>query len=113
MAAICSGVMSKVLLIRQQVNNMISSKEDYIELFDEVKSIVNEVDPVGLIGGGAPENEYESQINKIISLLKSNNTESLADDIYEIFLASFGTDMVSDRDKYKDMAAELIRNLAK
>ncbi len=66
---------------------MIEDHSRYVQ----VKQIVNEVDPFSLIVDGAPLDEYEAEIQKILSLpIETLNTESLALRIAEIFSESFG-----------------------
>ena len=81
---------------------------DYKELYKKVQEIVNDVDPVGLIGGGAPQDEYDSQINKILSLLQKDPEISvLTNEIHKIFVESFGEEMAGDKTKYAQIGEKI------
>ncbi|OIJ09477.1 hypothetical protein BKP35_16605 [Anaerobacillus arseniciselenatis] len=55
-----------------------------------VKKIVNEWDPVGLLPS-APDDEYEFEIARIVSLLSNVDTvNTLSDGIAQIFTKAFG-----------------------
>lgn len=64
------------------------------EGFDLLKNIIIENDPVGLIDGGAPHDEYDSYIFSILSFVEKNkNFDNLGEYIYQVFEKAFG-DMV-------------------
>ncbi|MCA1063733.1 DUF1871 family protein [Rossellomorea sp. AcN35-11] len=64
-------------------------KEKYNETFNIVKKIINDWDPVGLLPS-APEDEYEIEIARIVSLLyKADSVITLADGIGQIFTKAF------------------------
>ncbi|WP_227938175.1 DUF1871 family protein [Alkalihalobacillus deserti] len=64
-------------------------KEKYNKLFNIIKKIVNDWDPIGLLPS-APDDEYEFEVAKIVTLLnKADSVESLADGIATIFTKSF------------------------
>jgi hypothetical protein len=46
-------------------------KKDFKAEINEVRKIVNQYDPDGLIALGAPEDEYDNYVAKIVSLLNS------------------------------------------
>ncbi len=65
-------------------------KEKYNATFNIVKKIVNEWDPVGLLPS-APDDEYEFEIARIVSLLSNVDTvNTLSDGIAQIFTKAFG-----------------------
>lgn len=60
-------------------------------IFEEVQKIVNEYDPIGLVTGGAPKDEYHTEVGKIVALLRDeSDSHPLAKKIEDIFLESFG-----------------------
>ena len=60
--------------------------EKYNKQFRFVRDLFIKNDIVGLIDGGAPEDEYDSQINKILSGVKNCKTEEeLQELIVKIF----------------------------
>lgn len=65
----------------------IINKDNYEKISEEIKKIVNEVDPVYLIGAGAPSDEYDSEINRIISSLKDMDK---VNDVFHVLNKTFG-----------------------
>ena len=60
---------------------------------DIVKIIINEWDPIDLLSH-APSDEYCFEIERIYQLLQlTNNVNSIAEGIYNIFVESFGDDI--------------------
>lgn len=54
--------------------------------FDKIKQIVIDNDPVGLIDGGAPHDEYDDEIFQVVKLIsKDFNLDELSNNIYQIF----------------------------
>lgn len=43
--------------------------EHYTRAFHEVRRVVNEHDPIGLLAGGAPVDEYESEVSDLVRLV--------------------------------------------
>ncbi len=86
---------------------------DYKERFNVLRNKINKFDPQGLIGVGAPENEYDSEIQKILTALQGEITpEELAEKIKDIFSKSFNKasgDEVKD-DCYLKLAIEIARS---
>lgn len=81
---------------------------DYKEMYKKVQQVINSVDPVGLVSGGAPEDEYDSQVNKIITLLQTDlEIETLTEEIHKIFIGSFGEETAGDKAKYLDIAEKV------
>ncbi|MEZ4103835.1 MAG: hypothetical protein R3B60_00955 [Candidatus Paceibacterota bacterium] len=63
----------------------------YKIVFKNIHEIVNELDPVNLIGGGAPGDEYYDEVIKIVSLLKEDNEKVIfTEKLTGIFIESFG-----------------------
>lgn len=60
---------------------------DYKELFEKVTSIVNDVDPMGLVGGGAPPDEYSGEVSKVlVELQKTSSEDDLCKRLKGIFV---------------------------
>lgn len=78
----------------------------YELLLKGVKSIVNKHDPIGLISGGAPEDEYDGEVIKIVKLIPSNK-EKLTEGIIKIFTDSFGEEASQYVDRYDYIAKEI------
>ena len=84
------------------------AKNMYKSLFKEVKKIVIESDIVGLIKQGAPEDEYDDEISRIISAMqKCEDAKSLQNLIYAIFKDSFGSSSAGDLKDFSDLATKL------
>lgn len=78
-------------------------------IFKNVQDIINKNDPVGLVCGGAPDDEYHAEIGKIVSILREQSTrDGLAENIRNIFNASFGKDIQVDNDLYLQIADKLL-----
>ncbi len=76
-------------------------------LFKGVRDIVNKYDPVNLIFSGAPEDEYDSEVIRIIKLLSSDEGR-LMEEIYEVFVNSFGRETAGDPRIYGLIAKEIL-----
>lgn len=60
----------------------------------KIKEIINAWDPISLIHSGAPNDEYEYEINQIAKSINEKITiENLAENIYKVFSNSFGNDI--------------------
>ena len=68
----------------------------YKNLFNNIKSIVNDHDPLHLLGSGAPDDEYEQEVASIVANLKNVSTKKDLDNlIIRVFKDSFGIDVVN------------------
>jgi len=70
------------------------SKGKYENTFEEVKKIINEWDPLDLLTLDCPDDEYESEIQRIVSatILNGNHADKLAEKINEILYKAFEED---------------------
>lgn len=74
----------------------------------EITRALNEADPIGLIEGGAPLDEYAPEIGTILPRLKEASTEqTLRRIIHEEFSRWFGVDIAGSEERY-DQAAKRI-----
>lgn len=78
-------------------------KKKWIEEFDAITRIVNVNDPLGLIGAGAPEDEYEMETLEIFTKRRSGllSGDSCFDEVMEIFLRKFGEDSAIDKESIR------------
>ncbi len=75
---------------------------------DKIKQIVDKYDPIGLLAGGAPEDEYTSEISDILIMLdKEVQKNQLSEKIIELFEKSFGEYVINYR-SIKLMIDEII-----
>ena len=51
-------------------------KAEYQEIYRKIKETINLHDPMGLLGMGAPDDEYENEISKIVSLCSHDLEEN-------------------------------------
>jgi hypothetical protein len=61
-------------------------KVAYETLYADVRAILNRHDPVGLIGMGAPEDEYEPEVGTILPRLRTANE---AEDVQRVLDEEF------------------------
>lgn len=81
----------------------------YKIIFKNVEKIINENDPIGLVHGGAPDDEYHTEIGKIVILLKNElNQKELAQKISDIFKNSFGEEIQTSDQLYFQIANNLL-----
>lgn len=78
-------------------------------IFQNVQEIINENDPVGLVDGGAPDDEYHTEIGKIVSILREESErEKLAQKVAETFKISFGENTEVNNDQCSLIADKLL-----
>lgn len=86
-----------------------SVKSEHGERFTELRKIINQHDPIGLLDIGAPEDEYEPEVKTIIVQLEKGMTEQQVHDlIYQEFLRWFEDESTAGpKDEYKELATEI------
>lgn len=93
---------------------MANEKNRYKAIVTTITEIVNRLDPVGLLGDGAPKDEYSEEIRLIASYIQDyTNVTKLGELIYSIFLESFDKEIVGKKDDYLKVAEEIIEELKK
>lgn len=76
---------------------------DYFKL----KQIINKNDPFGLLRMGAPENEYEPEVNSILKRLKKQQSEDEVKNIVlEEFTRWFGEETLKGRQHLLEQIAK-------
>lgn len=66
------------------------NKDNYITLLNGITKIVNNVDPFDLINGGAPQDEYAFEIQKILlCFAKISTKQELKTELTKIFNDAF------------------------
>ena len=81
---------------------------DFKEVEKKVKEIINGVDPDNLVGSGAPEDEYLTQVHKIISvLLRTHDQELWEKEIFNVFFPKPEYNPVDAKDKIARLNSEL------
>lgn len=91
-------------------------KQKHTGLYPQAKTLVNTWDPVGLIGGGAPSDEYDCITLQLLEMLEQGKQ---ADQIYEFIIQElydhFGRGLNSVKEehigtyikKHKDFSSNL------
>ena len=83
---------------------------EYKELFEKVRAILNQDDPIGLIGYGAPKDEYDGEVRQIILKIgEMDSLENATDEIYKIFVGMFNDTIAGSKEKYRDIAEKMLR----
>jgi hypothetical protein len=91
--------------------DMLKVKADYGDRFKELRSIINEYDPIGLIDIGAPSDEYDPEVKTIIVQLKNEMTKQEVHElVYQEFQRWFG---MGEREDYEELAAAIFEWLKK
>lgn len=81
---------------------------NYKKLFEEVAQLVNKADPLRLIQQGAPSDEYDQEIAKILAhLSKCETVDDLRRSVFAIFLESFGSTSAGSEADYQELASVL------
>ena len=89
-------------------------KSEYKYIFSIVKDIINKLDPIGLLSQGVPQDEYDEEISKIISGLRTcDNVEKTQKLIYNIFKENFGQETAGSINLYLEAARSIFENLNK
>ncbi len=86
-----------------------SVKSEYGDRFMELRTIINQHDPISLLDIGAPEDEYESEVKTIIVQLKDDMTQQQVHDlIYQEFLRWFDDESTAGpKESYKKLAIDI------
>ncbi len=83
-------------------------KEEYRRLHSALREIVNKEDPIGLIGMGAPADEYDPEISAILPKIKEcKSVESLQTMIHAVFVKWFDKETASPRGRYRSIAEQV------
>lgn len=79
--------------------------EDFNKLYLLVKALINKLDPMGLIGCGASDDEYSCEIGRIVGLMTVARdlvgNELIVDDLLYITSGVFSSEQISDEDSVK------------
>lgn len=80
--------------------------QDLVKYKEQIKTLVNKADPWHLIEMGAPEDEYNSQIDKLISFAVNDKPgqKELESELYTIF-------KTNEHELEKDVIEELAKNI--
>jgi hypothetical protein len=66
--------------------------------YSSVKEVIDEWDPIGLLGMGCPDDEYDPEIRDIIGLLSNiKSVDDLAVGINKVFIKWFEEDLTIEK----------------
>ena len=92
--------------MKQNLNN----KADYNQALNAVKEVIHAWDPYGLLAGGAPSDEFDPEIAKLVTKVRTISTEEDAvrsiEEVFADFLGDDGSKM-----EYKIIGKKLFENL--
>lgn len=81
---------------------------DYKEVFSAVKNIINEWDPKCLLAAGAPLDEYDDEVQRIIGgLRRCKSAEDVVSLINEVFVNAFGNGTNKAKESLGDVAERI------
>ena len=73
-----------------------------------VEHAINEADPIGLLEGGAPADEYSPEIGTIVPrLVNAQSVDEVTAVLHEEFLRWFGGDTAGSRQAYEAPARQI------
>ena len=82
-----------------------SSKKEYKELFKTIRLIFIGKDPMGFISGGSPQDEYDTEVSKILPALKDcKSVHDIQNVIIRVFEEQFDVKAISG---FNDIANEI------
>lgn len=85
-------------------------KREYQEIFLEIRKIMNDADPAGLIALSAPEDEYDPEVGEILVRLGSCNSEKEVVLMFaDVLKKWFSDDICLDDSGCKLIAEQLFR----
>ena len=80
----------------------------YQDLVAAVERAINDADPIGLLAGGAPSDEYASEIGTIIPLLaNAQRPDDVTGVLNGEFLRWFGEETAGPRQVYEASARQI------
>ncbi len=77
------------------------------QYLESIKLTLRRVDPVGLISGGAPDDEYDMEALAIANI-KTQDLSELTTKIHEIFVQAFDERTADRGEKYEAIAVEIL-----
>jgi hypothetical protein len=80
----------------------------YQVLAAAIERAINEADPIGLLQGGAPADEYGSEIGTILPrIANAKRPDDVTDVLHEEFLRWFGNESAGPRHTYEAAAPRI------
>ncbi|MDF2758813.1 MAG: uncharacterized protein K0S99_1445 [Thermomicrobiales bacterium] len=80
----------------------------YQALVEAVERAINDADPIGLLEGGAPADEYSPEIGTIVPrVVNAQSVDEVTAVLHEEFLRWFGDDTAGPRQGYEAPARQI------
>jgi hypothetical protein len=77
-----------------------------------VERAINDADPIGLLEGGAPADEYSTEIGSIVPrVANAQSVDEITAVLHEEFVRWFGDDTAGPRQVYEAPARQIWRTL--
>lgn len=77
----------------------------------DIEAILFRHDPQGLIGAGAPSDEYEFEAEMVFEAIANHNdlvgVERLMDILHAVFVLQFDAALAGERESYRTIAEEI------
>lgn len=87
-----------------------SLKKEYGKLYDSVRAIINQEDPINQIKDGAFEDEYDSEIAAILARMKECRSIPLMQKmVHDVFTQSFDPPVAGPVKRYRKLAERLCK----
>ena len=84
------------------------TKASYRSLVAAVERAINDADPIGLLEGGAPADEYSSEIGTIVPrVVNAQSTDEITSVLHEEFVRWFGKETAGPRRAYEAAARHI------
>jgi hypothetical protein len=81
------------------------TKASYRSLVAAVERAINDADPIGLLKGGAPADEYSSEIGTIVPrVVNVQSVDEITSVLHEEFVRWFGKETAGPRQAYEAAA---------
>lgn len=82
-------------------------------LTDLVRKEINKANPVGLISMGAPKDEYDSEVEQIVSKINScKNEKDLQELIYKTFVRLFDERLAGPKEIYRSLSFRIFSKIS-
>lgn len=74
---------------------------------------ITKVDPIGLISMGAPKDEYDSEVEQIVSEINScRNVKDLEELMYKTFVRMFDERLAGPKEIYRSLAFRIFSKIS-
>ena len=84
------------------------TKASYRSLVAAIERAINDADPIGLLGGGAPADEYSSEIGTIVPRVANvQSVDEITSVLHEEFVRWFGKETAGPRQAYEAAARHI------